>query len=191
MRVYLAWDDVPKLLQIAAGEDGRHEEQGQNSGTCAVYQRAIGGEEAVQRRDSWCLYFVLWCLLDLLGHEMPALRQLVPKVTGSCEEFRKAARAKGQLLPVGTSPLPGDIGLVVHTAQDHAHHAFLVSRGHIMGHGVPTIEGNSNNTGGSNGDGTYERDARWGPADPCIHGGQNHYELVRLTDPSIPAPEWL
>ena len=59
------------------------------------------------------------------------------------------------------------------------------------GGGVPTTEGNSNDTGGSNGNGTYERDARWGPNDPAVHGGVNHYELVRLTDPSISPPDWL
>lgn len=189
--LYLSWDDVPSLLQIAAGEDGKHEENGQNRGTCAKYQRAIGGEEAVQRADSWCLYFVLWCFLQLVAEDMAQLRGLVPAVTGSCEDFRQAARRCGRLLPVGTKPLPGDIGLVVNTAANHAHHAFLVGQGAVASGGVPTDEGNSNDTGGSNGDGAYERTARWGPNDPAVHGGLNHYELVRLTDPTVPPPEWL
>ena len=186
--LYLAWEDVPKLLAIAAGEDGKHEENGQNDGTCAKYQRAIGGQEAVDRHDSWCLYFVLWCFLALVGEDMAQLRGLVPAVTGSCEDFRQAARRRGRLLPRGTAPLPGDIGLVVNTALDHAHHAFLVGQGRVGNGAVPTIEGNSNDTGGSNGDGTYERRARWSATDPAVHGDMNHYEIVRLTDPALPCP---
>lgn len=193
MRVFLAWEDVPKVRAILSDERGLHEERGQNDGSCEKYQRAIGGEEAVQRKDSWCLYFVLWGFLELVAGEMRALRFLVPRVTGSCEEFRRAARANGQLMPVGTAPLPGDIGLVVHTGTDHAHHAFFVGTAEPEnpGVGITTAEGNSNATGGSNGDGAYVRDKRWGPGDPCTHGGKNHYELVRLTDPSIPRPEWV
>jgi len=189
--IYLAWEDVPKVRQIAADEAGMHEEHGPNDGTCAIYQRAIGGEEAVQRHDSWCLYFVLWCFLQLLAEDMRQLRFLVPQVTGSCEDFRRAARSRGQLLLVGTVPLPGDIGLVVSRATGRAHHAFLVAATAAENGENATIEGNSTNTGGSNGNGTYTRDKRWGRADPAIRpDGANRYELVRLTDPAIPCPDW-
>jgi hypothetical protein len=184
MRQYIAWDDVAQILEVLGSELGKHEELGQNDGTCAVYQLAIGGQEAVDRHDSWCLYLALWGILQVLGSRK-ALAGVVPTITGSCEDFRRAARVTGQLMPRGTTPLPGDIGLVVNTATDHAHHAFTVSKSRT------TLEGNSNDTGGSNGDGEYMRDSRWGPADPCTHGGTNHYELVRLTDPTDPPPAWL
>jgi hypothetical protein len=189
--VYLDTHDVPSLCQIAAGEDGLHEELGQNKGTCSKYQLAIGGQEAVDRSDSWCLYFVLWCLLELVGEDRHQLHQLVPAVTGSCEDFRQAARKRGALMARGSAPEPGDIGLVVNTDANHAHHAFLVGRVWYKDGSRGTIEGNSNNTGGSNGDGVYERTKRWGINDPCTHGGLNHYELVRLTDPSLPSLPWV
>lgn len=194
MKQYVAWEDVAKVREILADEQGKHEERGQNDGSCEKYQRAIGGEEAVDRHDSWCLYFVLWGYLQVFGL-LAVLRQLVPTITGSCEQFRQAAKKTGRLMPIGTAPLPGDIGLVVAGVgtDAHAHHAFLVAtrEPENPGAGITTEEGNSNNTGGSNGDGAYVRDKRWGPTDPCLHGGVNHYELVRLTDPDLPCPEWL
>lgn len=191
--VFLDYPDIPKVTAILADEVGTHEEHGPNDGTCATYQRAIGGEEAVQRHDSWCLYLVLWGLLQLVGARV-MLAQLVPAVTGSCQDFRLAARRRGQLLPIGTAPRAGDIGLVVRAEDDHAHHAFWLatSRAENAGAGLTTIEGNSNNTGGSNGDGTYTRDKRWGASDPATKpGASNRYELVRITDPTIPVPAWL
>lgn len=170
-------DAITDLVQVLIAERGTHEENGPNDGTCLKYQRVTGNG----RGDSWCLSFLMWGVLQVVG-AMQALGEVVGIVTGSCEQLRQVARSRGQLMPVGTEPQSGDIGLVVNTAQDHAHHAYLVEGRSGMDGSRETIEGNSNDTGGSNGDGTYVRNSRFGPTDPCMrHGAKNHYELVRIS----------
>lgn len=172
----LSWDTIKDLNAILVAELGKHEEKGPNAGTCEKYQRVTGNGPG----DSWCLSFLMWGVLQVVS-TMEALRQVFGTVTGSCEDLRRVARQRGQLMPVGTAPQMGDIGLVVNTAQNHAHHAFYVKDGPGEDESMETIEGNSNDTGGSNGDGTYRREKRWGADDPCVHGGQNHYELIRIS----------
>jgi hypothetical protein len=75
-------------------------------------------------------------------------------------------------MPVGTAPQFGDIGLVVNTAANHAHHAFFVGDGPGEDDSMETLEGNSNDTGGSNGDGAYRREKRWGERSRACTGGQ-------------------
>lgn len=171
----LSWDAIADLKKVLVGELGTHEENGPNIGTCHKYQAVTGNGDG----DSWCLSFLMWGVLQIVGTK-PALRDVFGIITASCEDLREIARRREQLLPIGTPPQLGDIGLVVNTATNHAHHAFLVGDGPGEDDSMETIEGNSNNTGGSNGDGAYRRQKRWGPDDPCVHGGQNHYELIRV-----------
>jgi hypothetical protein len=173
----LSWDAIAELTQALVGERGLHEEQGQNIGTCIKYQKVTGNGPG----DSWCLSFIMWGVLQVVD-TMQALREVFGTVTASCEDLRKTARERGQLLPRGTDPQTGDIGLVVNTEADHAHHAFYVKEGPGEDGSMETVEGNSNNTGGSNGDGTYIREKRFGTADPAmLPGGLNHYELIRVS----------
>lgn len=172
----LSWETLKDLKAALVAELGKHEEKGPNVGTCEKYQHVTGNGPG----DSWCLSFLMWGVLQVVG-AMEALRQVFGIVTASCEELRTIARQRGQLMPVGTAPQFGDIGLVVNTAANHAHHAFFVGDGPGEDDSMETLEGNSNDTGGSNGDGAYRRQKRWGPDDPCVHGGQNHYELIRVS----------
>jgi hypothetical protein len=172
----LSWDAIKTLSRILVDELGTHEENGPNVGTCAKYQRVTGNGPG----DSWCLSFIMWGVLQCVS-TMDALRQVFGIITGSCEELRQVARKRGQLMPVGTAPQMGDIGLVVNTEADHAHHAFFVKDGPGEDDSMETIEGNSNNTGGSNGDGVYRRQKRFGVDDAAMQdGATNHYELVRI-----------
>lgn len=157
-------EKVEALIQTAKGEIGTHEENGPNDGTCAKYQAVTGNEAG----DSWCLSFVCWCFKQI------GLLTLLPRVTASCEEMRQAAIAKSLMV---TWPRAGDVGFVVNTAQNHAHHCYIVEGDPATGTKIfPTIEGNSNTDGSSNGDGTYERDKRF------VGGGGpiNHYEFMRV-----------
>lgn len=171
----LAWNAINDLKQTLVGELGTHEERGPNKGTCHKYQVVTGNDDG----DSWCLSLLMWGVLQIVGGGQ-ALKEVFGIVTGSCEQLREIARKRGQLMPVGTPPQLGDIGLVVNTAENHAHHAFFVGAGPGEDNSMETLEGNSNNTGGSNGDGEYRREKRWRTDDPCVNGGQNHYELVRI-----------
>lgn len=172
----LSWETLKDLKAILVAELGKHEEKGPNVGTCEKYQRVTGNGPG----DSWCLSFLMWGVLQVVS-AMDALRHVFGIVTGSCEQLREIARQRGQLMPIGTAPQFGDIGLVVNTAANHAHHAFFVGGGPGEDDSMESLEGNSNDTGGSNGDGAYRREKRWGPADTCVHGGQNHYELIRIS----------
>jgi hypothetical protein len=172
----LSWDTLRDLKATLVAELGKHEESGPNEGTCLKYQRVTGNGPG----DSWCLSFLMWGVLQVVG-VMDSLRTVFGIVTASCEDLRQIARKRGQLMPIGTPPQFGDIGLVVNTAEHHAHHAFFVGDGPGEDDSMETLEGNSNDTGGSNGDGAYRRQKRWGPDDPCVHGGLNHYELVRIS----------
>lgn len=161
-------DIVNALIQTALGEQGIHEEQGQNIGTCIKYQRVTGNGPG----DSWCASFVCWCFKQIgeLG--------VLPRITGSCEELRVAARSKEVLMPIGMLPLPGDIGLVVQNDINHAHHCFIVRSVPDSVGFFQTVEGNSNDDGSSNGNGVYALHKRHGVND----GANNHYEFIRLFD---------
>jgi hypothetical protein len=173
----LSWDAIAELKSVLVAELGTHEEKGPNKGTCHKYQVVTGNGDG----DSWCLSLLMWGVLQIVG-AMQALREVFGIVTGSCEELREAARQRGQLMPVGTAPQMGDIGLVVNTAQDHAHHAFGIFDGPGEDNSMETLEGNSNNTGGSNGDGEYRREKRFGDNDPAMQeGATNHYEIIRIS----------
>jgi hypothetical protein len=173
----LSWDSIAELKQVLVGELGTHEERGPNAGTCHKYQEVTGNDDG----DSWCLSLLMWGVKEIAG-SYTALREVFGIVTGSCQQLRDVARSRGQLMPPGTPPQMGDIGLAVNTAQDHAHHAFGIFDGPGEDDSMETLEGNSNNTGGSNGDGEYRREKRFGVHDPAMQdGAQNHYELIRIT----------
>jgi hypothetical protein len=120
---------------------------------------------------------VCWCFkqISALG--------LLPRITGSCEEMRQAARYKMLMVPRTEQPAAGDIGVVVNTAANHAHHMFLVEDAPNADGVFPTIEGNSNDNGSANGDGVYERNKR------RVGGGgpQDHYEFIRCFIPESAA----
>jgi hypothetical protein len=94
-------------------QEGDHEENGANLGSCAIYQRAGGGAPG----DSWCMDLQLWALHEAVGfYPLPR--------SGSCEEQRDNARAAGRL---STDPAYGRVGLVISPVTGKAHHAFVVT----------------------------------------------------------------
>lgn len=173
---YLTWSEIEQLTEVLRGEKGFHEEQGQNIGSCIKYQRITGNGPG----DSWCLSFVMWGILQVVELRK-ALLDVVGKITGSCQELVDA-NVNRALMPSKTAPIQGDIGLVVRNSDNHAHHAFLVGPGPGEDGSYETLEGNSNATGGSNGDGVYTREKRFGENDPSRDGGggTNHYRLIRI-----------
>jgi hypothetical protein len=173
---YLSWPEVERLGQILTAEKGTHEESGPNVGTCAKYQKVTGNDPG----SSWCLSFIMWGLLQLLGTRAAVL-DCIGKITGGCADLLAANEGRA-LMPIGTAPIEGDIGLVVRNSDNHAHHAFYIGSGPGEDGSYWTIEGNSNDTGGSNGDGVYTREKRFGINDPGRDGGggSNHYRILRI-----------
>lgn len=80
------------------------------------------------------------------------------------------------LMPRGTLPLPGDIGLVIDAPKDHAHHTFLVTVEKLADHRFGSFEGNTNPGGGREGYGCFDRTTR-------RMGGLTVYEFIRLPWP--------
>jgi hypothetical protein len=121
-----------------------------------VFQRFTFNEPGA----SWCCSFQCWCLFGVWPN--------IPlRKTGSCQQLRERAKTLGWLLPIGSSPQKGDIGLVIDESaatraklgRDHAHHIFAVSsqwRGGLQS--FDSIEGNTNPAGGREGYGVFERD---------------------------------
>ena len=91
----------------------------------------------------------MWCLTQgFKGSTFPTL----PK-SGRCQTVREAAHKLGW-----TTKTPSylDIGLLIDTSRDHAHHTFFVSS---VATPLPfhTIEGNTNPAGGREGYGVFGR----------------------------------
>jgi hypothetical protein len=104
--------------------------------------------------DPWCMAFVSYVGKQLLGEAW-----LLP-VTGSCDVTLEYARAHKLVLPV---PVPGCVGLRLKSQSD-ADHAFIVAGVNADG-SVATVEGNTNDGGGRDGDGVLEH-TRAGKDDP-------------------------
>lgn len=113
-----------------------------------------------KKGDSWCADFQCFCYCGVWPHS-PLRRN------GSCQGLRESARTLGWLLPMGTWPQRGDIGLSIDVSaqarakygRTHAHHAFGVEYSRSSGE-FDTIEGNTNPDGGSNGYGVFLRSVR-------------------------------
>jgi hypothetical protein len=98
-----------------------------------------------QPGQAWCYYFALACLIEAFGD----VSLLPPSVlvTGSCQNAADHAREHGALVPY---PAVGSIFLL-HDASGHYHHAGIIS-GLTTPRGTrPTIEGNSNTDGSTEG----------------------------------------
>lgn len=91
----------------------------------------------------WCAAFVYFCVdaaAKKLGRANP-----VPK-TGSCSALYKWGKQNGRLV---ARPEPGDIFLCIGGDTGHYHTGFVA--GPIQNERFPTVEGNSNDDGSSNG----------------------------------------
>lgn len=151
-------DEIAQLITVEHGELGFHEEDGPNKGTCEKYQKATGGVPG----DSWCMDFQEWALIQVLS-------RCPLRLSGSCEEVREDAIAKGWITD---TPSTGCLFLLIDPVKNHAHHTGLIT-GDPDDTGYPTLEGNTNNTGSSNGDSV------------CVHhrgsgSDTNTYEYIDL-----------
>ena len=132
-----------KLIEIASGEIGT-KEQGNNSGERVnEYQACVGGHAG----DSWCMCFVQWCIEQA---EAALGTKLDLKRTESVMQFWNAMK------PYQTQePAPGMIMIMDH-AQTPLGHTGIVTD--APGDGtVRTIEGNTGQGGGREGDGVYAK----------------------------------
>jgi hypothetical protein len=114
-----------------------------------IFQRFCGG----QRGDSWCDDFQCFCYCGVWPH-IPLTK------SGRCQTTRERASALGWLLPRGTAPQRGDIGLCIDVPKNHAHHIFSVTSEPTAAGVFHSTEGNTNPAGGSNGYGVFSRKSR-------------------------------
>jgi hypothetical protein len=120
--------------------------------------------------ESWCASFVWWCVRVIVLLFCPKLSWMR---TASCDALLEAARVRGLLRD---EPAPGYLCLVLKTETDAIHVTFVDNRkilGAVAPGAFPTIEGNTNIDGSSNGIGVFER-VRGGPDDKWIKAGHGY-----------------
>jgi hypothetical protein len=145
-------DESRQVIALLSQQTYVRETEGENnSPEIREYLNACGLTEPAP----WCAAFVCWGMHYVLGD-----RFTLP-CTASCEMLREAAKKRGML--IGT-PRYGCIGLLIDTAKDHAHHAFLVTSDPNADGSVDTCEGNTNIDGSREGIGVFLRQ-RCGPTD--------------------------
>jgi hypothetical protein len=128
----------------------------------SVFQKFCDGAPG----DSWCDDFQSYT-------EFRIWRKFALKQSGRCQTTRERAALVHWLLPRGSVPKKGDLGLVIDVPRDHAHHIFSVASDVRADNTFNSIEGNTNPAGGSNGYGVFERTTRriW---------GTSTYEFIRF-----------
>lgn len=145
-------DESRQLIELLSQQTYVRETEGENnSPEIREYLKVCGLDEPAP----WCAAFVCWGLHYLLGD-----RCTLP-MTASCELLREAAKRRGMIIGV---PRYGAIGLLIDTAKNHAHHAFLCTSDRNDDGSVDTCEGNTNTDGSREGIGVFLRQ-RCGPSD--------------------------
>jgi hypothetical protein len=118
------------------------------------------------KRLPWCAAFVAWVGYAVLRKQWP-----LKKVAG-CVSLYDDAKAKGM---IRTEPAPGAIFLLYSKKKKRFHHT-----GFVVGPVMPavdgvgtikwaTIEGNTDDDGGAEGTGCFERQRAWAPEDRFIY----------------------
>jgi len=151
-----------KVLEVAAGEIGvREDPPGSNRGKkIEEYQASVG----VDPGEPWCAAFVYWCSATAasdLGVANPMKEKKCR--TGSVVELWNQANANGARIVTHDAALadpsrvlPGTVFVITMTG-GHGHTG-LVSR--VIGNGLETIEGNTNDDGSREGIGVFRRTGR-------------------------------
>lgn len=124
---------------------------------------AIQQSTGNKRGDAWCASFVYFVgrVLNWLGLRWPLPR------TASCDELLEFARRKNILRREAQR---GFLVLVMRSPTDAIHVAFVDGDGTPA---FPTIEGNTNPSGGRDGYGVFQR-TRGGPDDPTLKAGLSY-----------------
>lgn len=138
-----------RALEVAYSQNGVRE-LGNNAGPAVeTYLQAVG----LGKGFSWCMAFVVWAFLQAaiqLGLKSPLKR------TGGCKDQWNSWKGK-KITVTGGKPseqiLPGDI-FILSTGETTGHTGIVVR---VQGTNVVCVEGNTNETGSSNGDGVYVR----------------------------------
>lgn len=94
----------------------------------------------------WCAAFVCWCFREAAKITDPGIKR--PQTAGAWDFERWAKKAGAKLIKPGASPKPGDIVVFEFS------HIGIVDRNRVE---LRTIEGNTNEEGGREGDGVYRR----------------------------------
>ena len=135
----------------------REEPPNSNAGQAVeAFQRGSGGKKG----DSWCMDLQHHVGYSAFGSHWPLPRN------GSCQEtYDFAARHGITVLPEGLQP--GDLLVFWHEKDQRFGHVAAIQA--VKGsHGFPTVEGNTNTNGSSNGWGTFEKYRTPGPNDRGI-----------------------
>lgn len=131
---------VPTAMQFV---DWLKEATGANDGAWVEAVQRITGNK---RGDPWCASWVTF-VLDIAYKGKNPLRR-----TASCDLLLADAKRKGWLV---TDPEPGDVFLVMRTAEDAVHTGFVTTA--AVDQQVGTVEGNTNAGGSRDGWGVFAR----------------------------------
>lgn len=126
------------ILEQARGELGKRE-RGWNGGDAEKYQKFFG-----RGHEPWCADFVSWVYTQA-GQKMNN-----PYVPGIVQQLKKSGRWRT------SSPKPGDMVIFDWDHDGVGDHIGIVESTLPNGH-VRTIEGNTSDPTGRNGEGVYER----------------------------------
>ena len=134
---------MPALLEVAASQLGYHEgpDPAGNWNNDNAY-----GEWYGMNRFAWCGVFVAWCAAHA---GIPT--NVIPKYAYTPSGAAWFASG-GQLSQ--DDPQPGDDGFVYYHSLGRITHTFIVERD-LGGGRIHTLEGNTNTSGSSQGDGVY------------------------------------
>lgn len=134
--------EVGKLIALALGEVGYHEGRtGSTWNNHQKYSPAVPGLEWSQNQP-WCDTFVCWLF------EKTGLRDLLPVVSASCDTSATAWKKSGRW---STYPAIG-AQVFYGVPGDMKHTGLVIDYDDTT---ITTVEGNTNTTGSSQGDGVY------------------------------------
>ena len=142
------------LVRVARGELGVRE-SGRNSGErVRAYQSTTWLEPGSW---PWCAAFVCWVVrVAALRHPLPFP---LPDTPRAVELATKWAKGRTSLVKNPSLVVPGDI---VVFRFDSGHHCGIVSVGSGESGMFKCVEGNTDGSGGRDGDGVYERTRKLG-----------------------------
>lgn len=145
---------IKNILEIAENEIGTVEEGSNNYGDRVEEYQNIGSDGAINGGAAWCQYFMNWLQiktceklkLDYKG----TYSGYTPTVTNWGIKNKIAIK-----YPKITDIEIGDMGYVYSSTRKNSKHVYLIVG--KSGNNVITIEGNTNNGGGSDGFGVFKR----------------------------------
>ncbi len=138
------------LARIARAEVGQREESQNDGARIRVYWRACGFDGYLDRLP-WCAAFVAWCVKRAAEADLRCQLSNPPRFAGvlSWVDWCESNASRVSV----ANAMPGDIVIFL---PSFSHIGIVVGRS--TGLTLQTVEGNTNDSGGREGDGVYRRE---------------------------------